>query len=58
VDLPGCLEGRGQVQPVHLSLPFPEYLVQRLWRGDLSCRLAGRPMGPNIHMPGSRSNRP
>jgi hypothetical protein len=41
------------VQPFHLSLPFPGYLVQRLRRGYLSCRLAGRSMGPNVNRPRS-----
>jgi hypothetical protein len=39
------------MQPIHLSLPIPVYLVQRLRRGDLSCRLAGRPMGSNVDPP-------
>jgi hypothetical protein len=30
---------------------FGERPVQRLRRGYLSCRLAGRPVGPNVHMP-------
>jgi hypothetical protein len=38
------------VQPIHLSLPIPMHLVQRLRRGYLSCRLADRPVGPNVEL--------
>jgi hypothetical protein len=42
------------VQPIHLSLPIPVHPVQRLRRGYLPCRLAGRPMGSNVDVQAHR----